>query len=153
MILYFYTILISCLTLAFIQTTGKTVNNDSLTTIRYIQQKWHALMLFENNGTLLKRQMKNTLSEIDKYDTHTHTHTNTHAHTHTHTHTMIPYNKGTRLAIKVPNVICQGLSWVHFKRKFLNLLYDSDSFQRQVFFSPESCHDRSHVSNCRRRFY
>ena len=90
MILYFYTILISCLTLVFIQTTGKTVNNDSLTTIRYIQQKWHALMLFENNGTLLKRQMKNTPSEIDKYDTHTHTHTHTHAQTHKHTHKMIP---------------------------------------------------------------
>ena len=42
-------------------------------------------MLFENNDTLLKRQMKNTPSEIDKYDTHTHTHTHKHTHTHTHT--------------------------------------------------------------------
>ena len=34
--------------------------------------------------------------------------------------------KIAHLAKKYPEIICQGLSWVVFKRKFLNLLYDPD---------------------------
>ena len=36
--------------------------------------------------------------------------------------------KMAHLAKKCAEVICHGLSWVIFKRKFLNLLYDSDSW-------------------------
>ena len=42
---------------------------------------------------------------------------------------MVPYKNGTPYE-KMPKgyPICQGLSWVIFKRKFLNLLYDSGSW-------------------------
>ena len=42
---------------------------------------------------------------------------------------MVPYKNGTPCE-KMPKgyPICQGLSWVIFKRKFLNLLYDSGSW-------------------------
>ena len=36
--------------------------------------------------------------------------------------------KMVHLAKKCPDVICQGLSWGIFKGKFLNLLYNSDSW-------------------------
>ena len=42
---------------------------------------------------------------------------------------MVPYKNGTPCE-KMPKgyPICQGLSWMIFKRKFLNLLYDSGSW-------------------------
>ena len=42
------------------------------------------------------------------------------------------------LAKKCPEIICQGLSWVVFKRKFLNLLYAPDlwSWDFKVEFFP-----------------
>ena len=58
------------LSLVSLQTTGKTVNNYSFTTIRSTQQKWNPLTPFENNGTLQKWDMTNTPPEIDKCDTH-----------------------------------------------------------------------------------
>ena len=57
--------LLHVLLLVFLQTTGKTVNNFRLTTIRYTQQKWHRLMSFENNGTLQKWHMINLPPEIN----------------------------------------------------------------------------------------
>ena len=45
-----------------------------------IQQKWHPLMLFENNGFLQKWYLANTPSEMGKYDTPT---------------KMAPYKSGT----------------------------------------------------------
>ena len=39
------------LSLVSLRTTGKTVNNYSVTTIRYTQRKFHPLMPFEKNGT------------------------------------------------------------------------------------------------------
>ena len=72
LILHFQTIFTSCFvtTLISLQTIGKTVNNYSLTTIRYTKQKRHSLIPFKNNGTLQKWHMTNTPPEIDKYDTH-----------------------------------------------------------------------------------
>ena len=72
MILHFKSIFISCFitTLISFQSTCKTVNNCSLTTIRYAQHKWSALMPFENNGTFQKWHVTNTPLEIDKHDTH-----------------------------------------------------------------------------------
>ena len=55
--------------------------------------------------------MTNTSVEIDKYDTQKNW----------------CLAKIAHLAKKFPNVICQGLSWVIFKRKFLSFLYNSDS--------------------------
>ena len=49
--------------------------------------------------------------------------------------------KMAHLAKKCAEVICHGLSWVIFKRKFLNLLYDSDSWSldfKVEFFSLQS---------------
>ena len=57
------------LSLFSLQTTTKTVYNCRFTAMRYTQQKWHPFILFENNDTLQKRQMINTLYEMDKYDT------------------------------------------------------------------------------------
>ena len=56
--------------------------------------------------------MTNNPPEIDKYDTHKNRCLSKMAH-----HVK-----------KCPKVICQGLSWVIFKRKFLNLFYDSVSW-------------------------
>ena len=61
--------LVDVLSLISLQTAGKTVNNYSLTTIRYTQLKWHSLMRFENNGTLQKWHMTNAPLEVGKYDT------------------------------------------------------------------------------------
>ena len=66
-------------------------------------------MPIENNGTLQKWHLTNTPPEIDKYDTQK-------------TWCF------TKMAHLVKKCTCQGLSWVIFKRKFLNLLYDSDSW-------------------------
>ena len=44
---------------------------------------------------------------------------------------IIALQKMAQLAKKCPEVICKGftgITWVTFKRKFLNLLYDSDSW-------------------------
>ena len=38
------------------------------------------------------------------------------------------FTKMAHLAKKYPRIICQGLRSMIFKRKFLNLLYDSDSW-------------------------
>ena len=83
-----------------------------MTTIRYNLQKWHHLMSFKDNGTLLKQHMAITLPEIEKLDTQK-----------TWCFTKMAY-----LAKKYPRIICQGLRSMIFKRKFLNLLYDSDSW-------------------------
>ena len=64
-------------------------------------------MPFGNNSTLQKWHMTNTPSEIDKYDTHK----------------KWCFTNMEHLAKK-----CQGLSRVIFERKFLNLLYDLDSW-------------------------
>ena len=84
-----------------------------MTTIRHTQQKSHPLMPFENNGTLQKWHMTKTPPEIEIM---------------TPTK-MVSYKNGTPCK-KIPKgyPICQGLSWVIFKRKFLNSLYDSDSW-------------------------
>ena len=49
---------------------GKTVNNSSLTTIRYNQQKWHPLIPYRNNDTLQKWHATKAPPEIYKHDTH-----------------------------------------------------------------------------------
>ena len=111
-----------------------------MTTIRYTQQKWHPLMPFENNGNLQKWHMTNSLLEIDKFDTQR----------------KWWLKKMAHLAKKCPEVICQGLSWMIFKRKFLNLLHDSNSCSwnfKVCFFTPEWYSYCSPESNCRGRFY
>ena len=79
-------------------------------------------MPFENNGTLQKWHMTNTPPEIDKYDSHK----------------KWCLTKLKHLAKKCPKVICQGMNSAIFKMKFLNLLYDSDSWSWdfKVEFSP-----------------
>ena len=66
MILNLVTILISCFSLIFLQTTG-----NRLAIITYTQQKkWHPLMPLENNGTLQKCHLTKPPVQIDKYETH-----------------------------------------------------------------------------------
>ena len=73
---------------------------------------------------------------------------------------MVPCKNSTPCE-KMPKgyPICQGLNWVIFKRKFLNLLYDSDSWSWEFkvefdIFTPEWYSWYSPVSNgCRGRFY
>ena len=66
-------------------------------------------MLFENSGTILKRQRANTPPEIDKYGTYKNWN----------------FTKMTHIAERFLKVT--GISRVIFKSKLLNLLYDSDS--------------------------
>ena len=118
LILHFYTrpTFISCFVTALIslQTTGKTVNNYSLTTIRCTQQKWHLLMPFENKYTLQKWYITYKYSTWNRQIWHP--------------QNMVPYKNSTSCEKMLKSYICQGLSRVIFKRKFLNLLYDSDSW-------------------------
>ena len=76
-------------------------------------------MPFENNGTLQEWHMTHNPPEIDNM-----------------TLKKWCLTKIVHLAKK-----CQGLSWVIFKRKFLNFLYDSDSWSLDFkieFFSLQS---------------
>ena len=54
-----------------------------------------------------------------------------------HLQIMVLYKNGTPYKKLPEGYICQGLSWVTFKTKFLNLLYDSDSwswdFETEIF--------------------
>ena len=45
-----------------------------------------------------------------------------------HPQKMVPYKNGTPCKKMRRQVVCQGLSWVISKKKFLNLLCDSDSW-------------------------
>ena len=65
-------------------------------------------MPLESNGI----NITNTPPEIEKYSTHK----------------KWCLMKMVHLAKKSPEILCQGLSWVIFKIKFLNFLYDSDSW-------------------------
>ena len=71
-------------------------------------------MSFENNETSQKWRMANIPPEIGKYNTHK--------------KWYVTFTKTAHLAKKCPEDICQELYWVIFKRKFFNLLYDSDSW-------------------------
>ena len=68
-------------------------------------------MPVENNGTLQKWHVTNASPEIDKYGTHKNGALN---------------ENGTSCKKILKGYICHGLSWVIFKREFLNLLYDSE---------------------------
>ena len=66
---------------------------------------------------------------------------------------MVPYKNGTPCEKMVKGYpICQGLSWVIFKRKLLNLLYDSNQwswdFKVEFFDNPEWYSWYSLVSSC-----
>ena len=54
-----------------------------------------------------------------------------------HPQNMVLYKNGTPCEKMPKAYICQGLSWVVFKTKFLNLLYDSESrswgFKVEIF--------------------
>ena len=102
---WYYIFRLHILLLVSLQPTG-----NSLTTIRYTQQKWDPLMPVENNGSLQKWNITKAVPEIDKYDTH----------------------KRWRLqkwhTLRKDYPVYQRMNWVIFKRKLLNLLYDSDSW-------------------------